>query len=354
MTCPITYITQLPTGAWRARLGRSLVLAVVLISAAVADVPAQILPTFGGDRAGTSGFQFLKIPVDARSAAMGETVVANANDASALFWNPALAAQTTRLQLGANHTSYFTDINIEFLAATFRLPASNITLGASIQTLDAGDMDVTTEFQPFGTGETFGFRDLAAGLTFAQSLTDLFSYGVTAKYVRESTAGLSTTTLVFDIGIFYLIGKTGAQMGVAVRNFGLDASPSGEIERVTIGSGGIVTESDFESMTPPTTFLLGFTYELLRSSEASRLVLAAQLNNPNDNVENWNLGVEYIWNEVLMLRTGYRFGIEEYNVPSFGAGINIPYAGPDLRFDYGFSRLSRLGTVHRVGLNISL
>ncbi len=331
-----------------------LVVGLLVCVAAVVDAPAQILPTFGGDRAGTSGFQFLKIPVDARSAAMGETVVANADDASALFWNPALAARTARLQLGANHTSYFTDINVEFFAATYRLPAANITLGASVQTLDAGDMNVTTEFQPFGTGETFGFRDLAAGLTFAQNLTDLFSYGVTAKYIRESTAGLSTTTLVFDIGIFYQIGATGAQMGVAVRNFGPDASPSGEIDRVTIGSGGIVTEDDFESMTPPTTFLLGFTYEMLRSSESSRLVLAAQLNNPNDNVENWNLGVEYIWNDVLMLRTGYRFGIEEYDVPSFGAGINIPYAGPDLRFDYGFSRLSRLGTVHRVGLNFSL
>ena len=55
-----------------------------------------------------------------------------------------------------------------------------------------------------------------------------------------------------------------------------------------------------------------------------------------------------------MLRAGYRFGVEEYDLPSFGAGINIPYVGPDLRFDYGFSRLERLGSVHRVGLSLSL
>jgi hypothetical protein len=327
---------------------------LALAAICLSDATAQILPSFGGDRAGTSGFQFLKIAVDGRSAAMGETVVANASDASALFWNPALAAKTEFFQLSVSHTAYFTDVNMEFLAATFKPKGSNFALGASVQTLSSGEMDVTTEFQPFGTGETFTFRDLAAGLTFSQSLTDLFSYGVTAKYVRESSAGISTSTVLFDLGIYYAVGNTGAAMGVAVRNFGLDGTPSGEIDRVVIGSPVPVVEDKFESITPPTTFLLGFSYELLRGQEANDLVVSAQLNNPNDNAENWNVGVEYIWNQILVLRAGYRFGIEEYDIPSFGAGINIPYFGRDLRFDYGFSRLSRLGTVHRVGLNVSL
>ncbi|NNE35300.1 MAG: PorV/PorQ family protein [Rhodothermales bacterium] len=318
------------------------------------DASGQILPSFGGDRAGTSGFQFLKIAVDGRSAAMGETVVANAKDASALFWNPALAARTEFFQISANHTAYFTDVKMEFLAATFKPRGSSIAIGASVQTLSSGDMDVTTEFQPFGTGETFTFRDLAAGLTFSQSLTDLFSYGVTTKYVRESSAGISTSTVLFDLGIYYAVGNTGAAMGVAVRNFGLDGNPSGEIDRIVIGSPVPVVEDKFESITPPTTFLLGFSYELLRGQEMNDLTVSAQLNNPNDNVENWNVGVEYGWNRILVLRAGYRFGIEEYDIPSFGAGINIPYSGRDLRFDYGFSRLSRLGPVHRIGLNVSL
>jgi hypothetical protein len=320
----------------------------------VQDAVGQVLPSFGGDRAGTSGFQFLKIAVDGRSAAMGETVVANASDASALFWNPALAARTDFLQVSAHHTAYFVDVNMEFLAVTFRPKGTSIAFGGSLQTLSSGEMNVTTEFQPFGTGETFAFRDLATGLTFSQSLTDLFSYGVTAKYVRESTAGISTSTVVFDLGVYYAVGTTGAAMGVAVRNFGVDGKPSGEISRTIIGDPGQVVESDFESITPPTTFLLGFSYELLQSQDMNDLTISAQLNNPNDNAENWNVGVEYGWNRILMLRAGYRFGIEEYDLPSFGAGINIPYEGRSLRFDYGFSRLNRLGAVHRVGLNLAL
>ncbi len=333
---------------------RHIALLLLLAAPAPTESVAQVLPSFGGDRAGTSGFQFLKIAVDGRSAAMGETVVANAKDASAMFWNPALAARTDFLQVSAAHTAYFVDVNMEFLALTFRPRGSNIALGASVQSLSSGDMDVTTEFQPFGTGETFAFSDLAAGLTFSQSLTDLFSYGVTAKYVRESTAGVSTSTVLFDLGVYYAVGTTGASMGVAVRSFGLDGKPGGEISRTVIGSPSRVVESSFESITPPTTFLLGFSYELLRSQEMNDLIVSAQLNNPNDNAENWNVGVEYTWNDILMLRTGYRFGIEEYDLPSFGAGVNLPLAGRDVRFDYGFSRLARLGAIHRVGLNLSL
>lgn len=313
---------------------------------------AQVLPSFGGDRAGTSGFQFLKIPTDPRGAALGQTVVANAFDASALFWNPALAAHTEGLQIGLNHAAYFSDVNIEFLAMTYHLAGPDITLGASVQTLDSGEMNVTTEFQPFGTGETFRLSDLAAGLTLSQRLTDLFSYGITTKYIRESVAGIDNTTLVFDIGIFYRIGTTGAQMAVSVRNFGFDGRPNGAIERTVIGENSVVSESKFESVTPPTTFMMGLTYNLFHDDARNDLLFSAQLNNPNDNVENWNIGVEYTWNQTLVLRSGYRFGIEEYSTPSVGVGLHIPYFGPDLRFDYSFNKLDRLGSIHRVGLNL--
>ena len=316
---------------------------------------AQLIPSFGRDRAGTSGFQFLKIPVDARSAALGETVVANAFDASALFWNPALAAQVGGPQVGLSHTAYFADVNLEYAAFSLPLNRLGLTVGASLQTLNSGDMDVTSEFQPFGTGETFRFVDIAAGLTVAQTLTDLFSYGVTAKYLRESVADLTTSTVVFDVGVFYRIGNTGAQIGVAIRNFGLDGTPDGEITRTVLGNEEPVVESDFESFTPPTTFLMGVTYRLLRGNERNDVQISGQLTNPNDNAESFNLGLEYTWNSLLILRSGYRFGVDEFSVPSFGAGLMLPnLAGVQARFDYGFSQLDRLGTVHRVGLNLTL
>ena len=330
-----------------------LLLGLMVLLAAPAH--AQILPSFGRDRAGTSGFQFLKIPVDARAAAMSGTVVANAFDASALFWNPALAAQMDRPQLGVSHTAYYADVTINYVALSYPLRSLGLTLGLSLQTLNSGEMDVTTEFEPFGTGETFRFVDVAAGLTVSQTLTDLFSYGVTAKYVRESVAGLTTTSVVFDFGVFYRIGTTGAQLGVAIRNFGLDGTPKGELARTVIGSKEQIIENDFESFIPPTTFLMGVTYHMLRNDQRNDVLISGQLTNPNDNAESFNLGVEYMWNKLFILRAGYRFGVDEFSVPSLGTGLVLPNLGSlEARFDYGFSHLDRLGTVHRVGLNVGL
>ncbi len=337
------------------RLFAGLLVGALLLAATPAY--AQLIPSFGRDRAGTSGFQFLKMPADARSAALGETAAANAFDGSALFWNPALAAQADGHQVAFSHTRYYADVNLEYAAAFFQLPRPALTIGAHVQVLNSGDMDVTTETMPFGTGETFRFTDIAAGLTVAQALTDLFSYGVTAKYLRESVAGVAFNTAVIDLGFFYRIGTTGAQMAVAIRNFGLDAGGSGEISRIDMGTGGVptkVVEDEFESLTPPTTFLLGLTYNVFRPGSGNELMLSGQITNPNDNAESLNFGAEYIWNHVLALRAGYRLGTEGYTVPSLGAGIYVPLSAQRLRVDYGFSRLEELGAVHRIGVNLSL
>ncbi len=336
-------------------IGKSLILslagAAILVATLVpSDAAAQLLPSFGRDRAGTSGYQFLKIPVDARSAAMSQTVASNAFDVSALFWNPALAAQIDhKTSFGTGLTSYFADVDLSYVGVLRQV--GSFKVGLSVQSMISGDMIVTTEFQPFGTGETFQAVDLAVGLTLAQQLTDLFSYGVTARYVQESIAEIHARTVVFDTGIFYRVGATGAQMAVVIKNFGFDSSVSGEIERITL-ENVVVIESDFKSFTPPTTFLLGITYDVFHQSADQSLVVSGQLNNPNDNAESFNVGVEYVWQQLLALRTGYRFGVEELSVPSFGLGLMLP-TSPTARFDYAFTSLERLGSVHRLGLEVN-
>ena len=284
---------------------------------------------------------------------MGETVVANAMDASSMFWNPALLAQIPKKTvIGVSNTQYHADVRLNYLALSQQV--GSFKFGANVLTMDSGEMDVTTEFQPFGTGESFKVFDFSFGLTVAQALTDLFSYGVTGRFVQENIASVSNSTIVFDAGIFYRIGNTGAQMAVAIRSFGFDSSSDGTIERTVVGDPGVVVENSFEQITAPTTFMLGLTYQLFRGSERNSLLLSGQLNNPNDNSESFNFGVEYVWNDMLALRGGYRVGVEEISAPSFGVGLTVPGLGPDIRFDYGFSQLERLGSVHRIGLDIQM
>src|SRR5512140_1471702 len=74
---------------------------------------AQLIPNLGGQRAGISAYQFLQIGVGARGVALGETFTAIANDASALYWNPAGLTQFPENQVIFAHAEYLVDLKHE-------------------------------------------------------------------------------------------------------------------------------------------------------------------------------------------------------------------------------------------------
>jgi hypothetical protein len=323
--------------------------ALLLVFGLAELASAQLLPSLGGSRSGTSGFQFLKINVDARSAGMGSSNVADAMDGSAFYVNPALAAQMDDSQVYLSHTAYFVDISMNYASYVHRM--GNIALGGSLMYLNSGEMDETNEFNPFGTGRTFRTVHMAAGLSFAQRLTDLFSYGVTAKYLDERIEEVQAQNLVFDFGFFYRVGDTGLRFAIGLNNFGVDATPSGETTRTTLD--GEVVETEFEDISPPTTFIIGAAFDAWRNDEFNVLV-TGQITNPSDNAERLSLGTEVGYMDQFYLRAGYEFGVDESNLPSFGAGFKLPVANYDIGLDYGFTSRERLGSLHRLALKFNL
>src|SRR5437016_3665910 len=177
----------------------------LLMMFAAADSPAQLIPNLGGQRVGISAFQFLKIGVGARGVALGETFVAIANDASALYWNPAGLAQFPENEMIVAHAEYVVDLKHEFLGAVYHLGPGD-ALGFSVTSLHTADMEITTETQPFGTGRFFSFGDLALGLSYARKMTDQFSFGITLRYVEETLDLLKMRGIVADLGTYYWTG----------------------------------------------------------------------------------------------------------------------------------------------------
>ena len=59
----------------------------------------------------------------------------------------------------------------------------------------------------------------------------------------------------------------GGTTDLVVSDYRLDTGQGANvyIERAVIGDPARIVENDFESITPPTTFLLGFSYEILKS-----------------------------------------------------------------------------------------
>ncbi len=128
--------------------------------------------------------------------------------------------------------------------------------GVALTSLTTADMPVTTEFAPFGTGEYFGFGDLASAVTYSRRMTDQFSFGGTVRYVEETLDKLKMRGVMIDLGTYYWTGLGSTRFAVAVSNFGNQMAPDGDV--VLIGKR---TKSDWQSFSPPTVFRIGFAFE---------------------------------------------------------------------------------------------
>jgi hypothetical protein len=132
-------------------------LAVILISASCLQGQNPNL--------GTAGAQFLKIPVSARAAALGGAYTAMAQDAAAIFWNPAGVA---RIEANSAHFSYmrwFDMFDVSAASYVHNLGTFG-NLGIGVMVFSAEKMEITTELSPNGTGRFYDAQDLALILTY--------------------------------------------------------------------------------------------------------------------------------------------------------------------------------------------
>lgn len=310
------------------------------------EIKPQLFPVLGGQRAGISTAQFLKIGVGGRATAMGDAFVAISNDVSALYWNPAGLTQFSENQIMFSHNQWVVDINHDFIGAVYHLDDAN-AFGVSLTSLSMDQMKVTTEYAPFGTGEYFGFSDLGISISYSRKMTDQFSFGGTVRYIEESLDKLKMRGVMIDLGTYYWTGLGSTRFAVVVSNFGNDLAPDGEV--VLVGNR---TKSDWQSFSPPTMFRIGFAFEPYENEE-HKVTTSIQLNHPNDNSENLSLGVEYTWNKMFFVRGGYKINVDEQNY-SFGAGINVPISIANFSLDYAYANFTRLGSAHRFSITLGL
>ena len=218
---------------------------IILIVFSFSEIKPQLFPVLGGQRAGISTAQFLKIGVGGRATAMGDAFVAIANDVSALYWNPAGLSQFSENQVMFSHNQWVVDINHDFVGAVYHLDDAN-TFGVSLTSLSMDEMKVTTEYAPFGTGEYFGFSDFGIAVSYSRKMTEQFSFGGTVRYIEETLDVLKMRGVMIDLGTYYWTGLGSTRFAVAVTNFGNDLAPDGEV--VLVGNR---TKSNWQSFSPP-------------------------------------------------------------------------------------------------------
>ena len=325
--------------------------ALLIISSASAQ---NLFPILGGQRAGTSVFTFLNIGVSARAVGMGESVVALNQDASSIFYNPAIIAQLENTEISVSQIQWPAEINYDYFSITHRLFGRNY-IGFNGGILHMEPMLETTEYHPEGTGNYFRFQDRFFGITYGAKMTDRFSFGMTIKHVAEDMAGHHMSAFLLDMGTFYWTGYRSLRFCASLSNFGQQVSPEGTYEKRILdqNSGSEITETtNFEKFSPPTQFRVGAAIDPL-DSNGQKLAFSLQLNHPVDNAEYIVTGLEYSYMEILFVRAGHKFNKYEEDI-TFGIGFVIPVGPLMIRADYGYANFNHLTDPQRFSIGITL
>lgn len=315
-------------------------LSFVILSATLrADI--SLFNVLGGQRVGTSVFTFLKIGVGARTLGMGNAGVSLSNDATTLYWNPAAAAQVGCCDFTVSQLNWFADIDYSYAGYIQRI-SDNIYMGLSAGALYMDAMEVTTEYEPYGSGEYFNYGDMFLGATFSHKMTDRFSYGFTVKYVQENLAELVMSNVLMDLGTFYWTGFKSLRFCVSLVNFGAQSRPEGSFTEPLQEGGEKV--SKYTLFSPPTEFRIGSAIDLFETPNRKTL-LSIQLNHPVDNAENLVAGIEQSFYNTIVLRGGI---ITDQSERSFsaGCGLNFSAGGWNISADYAWSDFGILDDIH--------
>ncbi|MFA5833213.1 MAG: PorV/PorQ family protein [Bacteroidota bacterium] len=335
------------------------VLLVVMFMMNIAH--AQIVRTT--TKVGTTVAQFLKIGAGARSVAMGGSAAAMDGDVYAIYWNPgSLARLKTPGETSFNHTQWLADIDYNYVASGLTIDGVG-TLGLSVTSVTMPEEIVRTEINPEGDGRRWSYSAFSMGLSYARSLTDRFSIGFTAKYIREGIWNMSSSGFAFDIGTIYTTTFNGLKIGASISNFGtkmrLDGQdisfnnyPTGEQGQ---GPQNIQSLYKTEAYDIPLQFRIGLAMDVL-TMDAIRATASVDATHPNDNVEYVNSGVEVAYDEMFFARVGYNSLFNENSEQglTWGVGFNFQITNLNgIKVDYAFADHGRLNDVQYVTVSIT-
>ncbi|NOX90767.1 MAG: PorV/PorQ family protein [Calditrichaeota bacterium] len=313
---------------------------------------------WGQKKLAQTGFQFLSVVPDARSAAMANAMTTVSNNSSALWDNPALLSEMEgRFNLTVTQNQWLADIKHNALSLAVKPFGGQFgVFGVSLLLVDYGEVEGTiVANNEQGYLETGMIKPTAyaVGLGYAKALTNKFSVGGQIKYASQylgpvidsysikstevKTVDQEASVLAFDFGTNYRTGFKSLVFGMSVRNF------SKEIK---------FSQEEFQL---PLIFSIGFSANIMdfvperfKVDRLKDLLLTIDAVHPRSYPEYLKTGLEYRFAEILSLRMGYYSNVDER---SFTYGIGLNKFG--FQFDYAYVPFGVFDNVQRFTLKFS-
>ena len=279
---------------------------------------------------GTVGGDFLKIGVGERAVGMGGAFSSIADNATAIYWNPAGLSQLTKRELSGMKLDYLLDIDGGYLS--YAHPVSKIgVFGFHTSFLTCSDVrrdENATRLDEF-TNEQKSFT-----LSYSRWMNSRLSLGVNLKGIYSRYDTDSASGIGIDIGGLYKTPLYGLNVGIVVQN---------------IGTGLKYTAAE-ETM--PLTVKIGTSYGFFNRN----LLLAVDADNFIDSSPNLKIGTEYMIIPFANIQISARLG---YGTPAnsslsaitgVSTGFGLSYK--DYAFDYASVPYGEFGTTTRTSLTI--
>jgi hypothetical protein len=284
-------------------------------------------------------YDFLRVDMSARAAALGGSFVSNNDDVDVIFYNPAGMSFLEMDPVSFSFVKHLMDINLFSLAYSTEFNDIG-RFGAGIKYINYGTFDEADEFGN-RTGE-FSAGELAFVIGYTNEFSDNFYYGANAKIIYSSIAEESSSAVGVDLGINYEIPDQQLNLAAAVLNLGTQLSSY------------INTKEDL-----PLDIIVGISKRL--ENVPVRLSLDFhRLNKEREefyqHFKGFSVGAEFYLSQVLTLRFGYdnerrtemKIGSSS-GIAGFNGGLGVKVS--DYSFSYGYSSLGSIGAMHRVSLS---
>ncbi|MBM3323981.1 UPF0164 family protein, partial [candidate division WOR-3 bacterium] len=287
---------------------------------------ALLLLLLSSSSTGTSALPVLRIGQGPRASALGESFAGLADDASAVYWNPAGLAGLSDYHVSLSHHQWFMGLTDEVGHAA--LPLGPGTLGLGL--LYSGEPGVEYWSETNVPGDTFTTWNGMLTAGYGMTLFDRLQVGAAVSGLVEDLHTARGFGAALDLGGLAR-PVPGLGLGLAVRHLGRISFPAGP-EKL------------------PTELAAGASYSTHGVTGLFDVVI------PFDNSVNLRAGVEYAPIRELCLRLGYRTGPEDISslgtLAGLTAGLGVRYR--NLGLDYALVPYGPLGLTHRIGLSAVL
>lgn len=363
-----------------------LLLLAALLGGTAPNLLAQAGTQQNNVQFGVTSAEFMLLGAGARGTALGGAYSAIANDASALYYNPAGIALMSRPGVVVGTYDYVADTRYSWGGVAFPFDGASKSVGVQAGTFGFKDQPVFTVDQPEGTGATYDVSETFLGLTYAQNFSDRFSAGITAKYISDNLGDANGKAFAVDFGTNFHAALKGhpVKFSFVLANLGTNISYDGNAlisgsPRDPLTGQDPVPEIPQPSQLRtkgfplPTIFRVGLSYDLLTGG-SNRITILSDFNQPNNNKAGASGGLEFVSKNLggspfsAALRGSYSYiasnNISPKTLPTTlnsrenrqglaaGGGLMYGRAGFNLSVDYAYRYLGILGATHFISFGL--